>query len=288
MARFDWYQGTVPAQVETVCRALEGVAGLRGAWKPLPTAPHGYAYARRLEDAEGPIARVWWGGMHASPHVVSSGESAPLVAEVLRERFPGHTVSRADVCQDYAEPGAYERLQGIALGVAKERRVKVDTRGDHLLMMRGRTLYLGATSSATRLRIYDKADELREQFARDPVRLAEVPDQLARLEVQVRPHTPDAKAAAAAAEPVALMGSAAWMRELMREVEGLELEPFQAERPWRQSDHERSRWALLAQFGRWLQAEADDLGGWDVLGLQLRDDLAKLALAKQRGAGLTP
>lgn len=278
MARFDWYQGTVPGEVEAICQALQqGAAGFRGAWEPLPTAPHGYAFGRRLVDAEGPCARVWWGGMHQAPHVVSSGESAPLVAGVLRQHFPDHTVSRADVCIDYAEPGAYERLQGITLGIAEARRVKVGTAGDHLLTMRGRTLYLGATSSHTRLRLYDKADELREQFARDPVRLAEVPPQLARLEVQVRPHTPQAKAAAASVEPMALMGSAAWTRELMHQVAGLELEPFEVARPWRQADDDRAYAALLAQYGGLLQRVCADLGTWDMVGRQIGHDLAERA-----------
>lgn len=284
MARFDWYQGTVPGQVDDVCRALEVVAGGRGAWEALAAAPHGYAFGRRLVDADGPVARVWWGGMHKAPHVVSSGEAAPVVAGVLREQFPGHTVSRADVCQDYAEPEAYERLQGIALGIAKERGVKVGTAGDHLLTMRGRTLYLGAVSSHTRLRLYDKADELRAQFARDPVRLAEVPDELARLEVQVRPHTPQAKAAAATVEPMVLMGSAAWTRELMRQVAGLELEPFEARRPWRQADDDRAYASLLGQYGGMLRRVCADLGSWDMVGRQIGYDLAE----RDRVKGLAP
>lgn len=282
MARFDWYQGTVPGDVEGICRALEHAADHGGRWEAQDKAPHGYAYGRRLVDCDGPVARVWWGGMHAQPHVVSSGDSAPIVASLLREHFPAHTVSRADVCQDYAEPGAYERLQGIALGIAEHRGVKVGTAGDHLLTKRGRTLYLGATSSHTRLRLYDKADELREQFARDPVRLAEIPPELARLEVQVRPHTPQAKAQAATVEPMALMGSSAWTRELMRQVAGVELEPFEAAKPWRQADDDRAYAALLAQYGGLLQRVRQDLGSWDMVGRQIGQDLQERAHAKRR------
>lgn len=281
--RFDWYQGTVRAELGPLRGALERVTDGRARWEPLKKAPHGYGQGARLVDVDGPCALLWWGGCHADPHVVSSGEAAPWVAGVLREQFE-HTVSRADVCIDYADPGAFERMQGLALGVARERKVKVGTAGDHLLTMRGRTLYLGATSSHTRLRLYDKADELREQYARDPVRLATVPPELARVEVQVRPQTPKAKAAAAQVEPVVLMGSSAWTRELLRQIEGLDLEPFEAGKPWRQSDDDRAYAALLAQYGGLLGRICADLGSWDMVGRQIGDDLARRADEKRRAA----
>jgi hypothetical protein len=185
------------------------------------------------------------------------------------------------VCIDYVEPGAYDRLQGLALGVAKDRGITVGTAGDHLLTLKGRTCYLGATSSHTRLRLYDKAEELRQKFAADPVRLAGIPAELARLECQVRPQTSAAKAAAALVDPISLMGSAAWMRELMRQVAGLELEPFEAGKVWRQSDDDRAYAALLAQYGGLLKRKASE-SGWECLGLQMRDDLAQREAVRKR------
>lgn len=243
-------------------------------------APQGYGFGRRLMDAEGQVAQIWWGGAHHWPHVVFTGETAQTGADLLRSEFQGHRVSRCDVCTDYAEPGAYDRLQGLALDVAREKRIKVGTAGDHLVTMEGRTLYLGSTASHTRLRLYDKAAELRAKFDKDLHRLLTVPAELARLEFQVRPQTPDAKAAAAVADPVALMGSAAWTRELVRRVDGLDLAPFQAGRAWRQSDDDRAYAALLAQYGGLLGRLAA-VQGWDCLGLQIRDDLAEWDRAKR-------
>jgi hypothetical protein len=271
VARFDWYQATVRAPVDDVHGCL---VGLGGAWEPMRKAPHGYAFGARLVDADGPVAQVWWGGMHAHPHAVISGEAAQPASELLRAQIPDHSVSRADACIDYAEEGAYERLQGLAVGVARERKVKVGTAGDHLVTLQGRTVYLGATSSHTRLRLYDKAAELRVQFASNPVRLATVPAELARLECQVRPQTPEAKRAAATVDPITLMGSASWMRELMRQVAGLDLEPFLAGRVWRQSDDERAYAAVLSQYGGLFRRLAE-VQGWECLGLQIRDDLAE-------------
>jgi hypothetical protein len=280
MARFDWYQGTVRASVPDIRACLSDLA-IGGAWEPMRKAPHGYAFGDRLVDADGPVALLWWGGTHEHPHAVISGEAAQPAAELLRAQMPDHSVSRADACIDYAEAGAYERLQGLAVGVARERKVKVGTAGDHLVTLQGRTVYLGATSSHTRLRLYDKAAELRGKFAADPVRLATVPPELARLECQVRPQTAEAKRAAAVADPISLMGSAAWMRELMRHVAGLDLEPFVAGKVWRQSDDDRAYAAVLAQYGGLFRRMAA-VQGWECIGPQIRDDLSEREQARAR------
>lgn len=279
MARFDWYQATVRAPSEVVQACLSALD--HGAEWVACRPMQGYAFGAALDGHEGPVAKLWWGGVHEHPHAVTSGEHAQAAAELLRAELPDHSVSRADACEDYAEPGAYDRLQALAVGVAKERGIKVGTAGDHLVTLKGRTVYLGATSSHTRLRLYDKAEELRSQFALDPVRLAAVPDNLARLEVQVRPQTREAKRAAASVDPLVLMGSAAWMRELMRQVAGIELHPFDAGRPWRQSDDDRAYSAVLAQYGG-LFTRMAERQGWHALGLQIRDDLAARAEASRR------
>lgn len=274
MARFDWYQATVRTSPGALLEALGGIA-VAARWEDLKRAPFGYDFGQRLVDDDGQVCQVWWGRNHDHPHCVFSGETAPGGADLLRGQFAGeHSVSRADVCIDYAEPGAYDRLQASALVVAEARHVKVGTAGDHLLRKAdGRTVYLGGKGSHTRLRIYDKAAELRAQYDRDLVKLATVPEHLARLEVQVRPQTPVAKAAAAQADPVVLMGSAAWMRALMLEVAGLELEPFQAGRIWRQSDDDRAYMGMLAQYGAMLKRREAAHGSWECVGLQIGADL---------------
>lgn len=283
MSRFDWYQATVQADPGPVMAALEGACNGPATWENMPRAPHGYAFGRRLNDVDGQVGMVWWGGCHELPHVVGTSDSAPRVAQVLRTEWPTtHRVTRADACIDYAEPGSYERLQAIALKVAQEKRIKVGTAGDHLLTKEGRTLYLGAPTSHTRLRLYDKAAELRQRFRWDATKRLTVPDELARLECQVRPQSPMAKVAAAQASPIELMGSSAWMRELMKIVSGLEIEPFQAAQPWRQSDDDRAYAALLAQYGGLLRRVCGDLGSWDLVGRQIGHDLDERAAAKRR------
>lgn len=282
IGRFDWYQATVEDEVRPLLQAVESLAEGAPRWEQMPKAPHGYKFGQRLHDASGQLCMLWWGGCHELPHLVASGDAAHDAAEFLRSAYEGkHRVTRADACIDYADPGAYERLESLALEVAKERQIVVGTAGDHKLRMEGRTLYLGAPTSHTRLRIYEKADELRRKFRWDARRL-EVPDELARLECQVRPATPMAKIAAGYASPIELMGSSAWMRDLMGRVAGLELQPFLAGRPWRQADDDRAYSALLAQYGGMLERRAKDHGSWEMLGRQMCDDLASLPRKRSR------
>lgn len=281
MAAFDWYQATIRAPVDDVLEALAGGAERSGLAHA--KGHHGYAHATVLEERGGGFkATVWHGGSHEYPHVLLTGEAAQPGAELIRAAFPEHFVTRADAREDFADAGAFDRILPELLEVAKGHRVKVDTRGDHLLTLEGRTVYLGAPSSACRQRLYDKAAELRAKFAADPVKLAEVPEHLARLEAQVRPQTLEARRAFATIEPLAVMGSSAWLREVWRRVAGLELEPVQVGKPWRQADDDRAYAYLLAQYGGLLKRVYADLGSWDCVGLQIGSDLAEREKAEKR------
>lgn len=272
MARFDWYQATVRAPVDDVLEAFGSASGRVGLTHG--RGHHGYAHSTILERSDGFKATLWHGGSHEYAHAVLTSESAHPGAEVIRASFPEHFVTRVDVCEDFGDEGAFDRILGEVLTVAKDHRVKVDTRGDHLLTFKGRTVYLGAPSSACRNRLYDKAAELRAKFAADPVKLAQVPEHLARLEAQVRPKTQLARQMFATIEPAAVMGSSAWLRDLWHRVAGLDVEPVHVEKAWRQSNDERAWAYLLAHYGPLLRRVHADLGTWDCVGLQIGADLA--------------
>lgn len=279
MARFDWYQATIPADAGQVIEALKGLS-------EAPTIKHargmhGYAFESILSDSDGPVARVWHGGTHEHPHAVISGEMSQPGAELIRLNFPEHKVSRCDVCEDFAEP-VFDPIMSAMLEAAAAHRVKVDTRGDHLLTKQGRTVYLGSAKSPCRMRLYDKAAELRARFSKDPAKLASVPEHLVRLEAQVRPAGEKAKRAFATIEPVNVMGSAAWQRHVWRLVTGLEVEPVEVRKPWRQADDERAYAYMLAQYGAVLGRMFETHGSWDCVGLQIGHDLAERAEADRR------
>jgi hypothetical protein len=270
---FDWYQATVRRPENDVIEALLdlepglSVSHSRGA--------HGYAHAAVVgSEAEGTVARVWHGGSHPFPHVIVSGEWAQPGVELIRARFEmEHVVSRADVRQDFSDEGAFDVIQPHLVDAAARHRVKVGTAGDHLLTKLGRTVYLGAPSSAVRLRLYDKAAELRAHLAKNPAKLAQVPPHLARLEAQVRPATHEARFFFSTMEPVEMLGCARWMREVWNAVAGLQLTPINVGRGWRQSDDERAYRYLLAQYGGVLRRMRVTHGSWECVGLQLGEDL---------------
>lgn len=283
MAGFDWYQATVREPVDDVLEACTTHG--TGSWLVHRKGMHGYATASEITDHEGSWGRVLHGGSHEYPHVIFSGESAQSGAELIRASFPEHLVTRLDVREDFADEGAFDRMLPVLLQAAERHRVSVDTRGDHLLRQEARTVYLGAPSSAVRLRQYDKAAELRAKFAKDPARLAEVPRHLTRLEAQVRPQHALARRAFASIEPIAVMGSSAWLRDVWAGVVGMELEAVQVGKPWRQADDDRAYVYLLAQYGGLLQRRMEEHGSWAALGQQLGHDLAEVSHAKRRGGG---
>lgn len=277
MAAFDWYQATIPQPVNDVLEVLSGLSERLAISHG--RGMHGYAQTTMLgNDQDGTVARVWHGGTHEYPHAVLSGEWAQPGAELIRASFPLHTVSRLDVREDFSDEGAFDAIQPHLLSAAASHRLKVGTAGDHLLTMKGRTVYLGAASSAVRLRLYDKREEMLAKYGSDCDRqLAakglKIPDHLARLEAQIRPHTKEARAEFASIEPVDALGCSRWMREVWKAVAGLELTPVQVGRGYREADDARAYRYLLAQYGGLLRRMQTELGSWDCLGLQIGHDL---------------
>lgn len=281
MAQFDWYQATVPdVSVDdflAACFELDERVELAHA-KGL----HGYAHTTRVLGPDGELAKVFHGGSHPYLHAQFTSDSAPAGAQLLRCQFPAHLPSRIDACEDFGGEGTFDRFLPSLLSSADRYRVKVDTRGDHLLRKEARTVYLGAKTSAVQLRQYDKASELRSKFQADPARLATVPEHLTRVEAQVRPQTREARQTFATIEPMAVMGSAPWLRDVWQSIAGLGIEPVQVGKKWRQADDDRAYAYLLAQYGALLQRVQGDLGSWSAVGAQIGHDLAERAKAQRK------
>lgn len=280
MLEFDWYQATIPQPVDDLVECLADlhrddlrISHQRGM--------HGYAQTTVLcHEHLGDLARIWHGGTHPHPHAIVSGQWAQPGAELIRTAFPEHTVSRLDVREDFDGEDTYDRMQAQLVDVAARRKVKVSTAGDHLVTMKGRTMYLGSPKADVRMRLYDKAEEMRSKLAAprnaglaEWYRMHGVPDHLTRLEAQIRPHTREAKQAFARIDPVDALGASAWMREVWKQVAGLDLKPVQVGKGYRQSDDERAYRYLLAHYGGVLRRLQADLGSWECVGLQLGEDL---------------
>lgn len=273
MAAFDWYQATVPASVDDVLEACMGLSG--GSWLVHSKGMNGYAHATSIDSPDGLLGKVWHGGTHEKPHALFTGDQAEAGSQCIRASFPEHFVSRADPRMDFIDATAYDRIEAVMADVARSNRVKVGMQGDHKVRMEGRTFELGAPSSAVRERLYEKTAEQKAKFAFDPVRLSAVPEDWVRLEAQIRPQTREAKLRFATIEPVAAMGSSAWLRAVWLGVVGSELAPVQVGKPWRQSDDDRAWSFLLAQYGGLLTRKLQDHGSWACLGEQIGQDLAE-------------
>jgi hypothetical protein len=280
MASFDWYQGTIPNPVDDVLEVLNGLAP--GLVLSHQRGMHGYASTAVLgSEAEGAVAKVWHGGTHEYPHVVLSGHWAQSGGEAIRLAFPIHSVSRLDVREDYSDEGCFDRIVPVMVDASQRHRVSRDCRGDWAVPADARSFYLGSTSSAVRLRLYDKRAEMLSGLASEVDRMEaarslNIPDQLARLEAQIRPEKKEAKARFASIEPVDALGCSRWMREVWKAVAGLDLTPVQVGRGYRRSDDERAYRYLLAHYGGLLRRLHCELGSWDCVGLQLGQDLSVL------------
>lgn len=235
LSRFDWYQATLSKDGQ-----MSGVDLLAHLTDEAPKAVKGrFGYSRgwQMRREGRTLATVLCG--HGKPdHVVVTGEDSPLVAEALRRHAPGHTVSRADVCEDFAGGtdffGATRSLCKNHLGG----RVILTEYVETGLTGQAATLYVGSRESETRVRMYEKGKQ-DTAYAPDTV----------RLEVQVRPGKPDRKAYAAGIEPEAFWGFAKWSRWLIQEV-AAKAAPAAPVRSERVSDLDGAVDAMAVQYGR--------------------------------------
>jgi len=63
------------------------------------------------------------------------------------------------------------------------------------------------------------------------------------------------------------------MREVWKQVAGLDLRPVKVGKGWRQSDDERAYRYLLASYGGVLRRMKETHGSWECVGLQIGEDL---------------
>jgi DNA relaxase NicK len=220
------------------------------------------------------LATVYHGGHNPHPNVKASGgvagrRHADILADILREEFPVHRVSRCDVATDRRGDRLYENAQRVMFSVwegqrALGRRFRDDQQGGSA-PEDGRTYYLGAPSSPVRARVYEKG---KEQLAKtgDPFWLDYL--DLVRLELQVRPQKAF-KSEAAVLEREAFWGCAEWTRQVAQGVLAMSPEPVMLKAP-RVSDHERSLRALTKQYGPTILRHVELLGSWESFSLDLQ------------------
>lgn len=256
--RWDWYQATVETEPDHVIGELLAAFDMAS----LKDCPPNRPYERGVAIVRGDrtLAKCFWGGVNPKPNVLATGEDSVIAAGVLRNGI-AHRVSRADACEDYESPGAWDGIAGMWLETAEEFGVTVTHQGDFYRAEKGRTLYLGAPSSVVRARCYEKGVQLG------------IDRPIVRAEVQCRPKS-HAKDRVSKLEPEEIWGLSRWSRSLGECLTGLEIPRVLAGTLYTPTDTDRARAALLRQYGKHLQVWADEVGSWEELGRMIGSRLA--------------
>lgn len=268
MVRFDAYSATTTEATSSDMLGLLATSAGIGAFHRMQQGKGFHTFGERVgvkDDSGIEWASVMWGGRQGDRVMVEvKGERSPGAVEALRSRFQ-HRCTRVDACADFDAPGAFERLVEVCKAVKAEHRLIGEKQGDwddHPEL--GRTAYYGARSSVARVRLYEKG--LQPEY-----RHLERPN-WARLEVQVRP-SKEAKTAFSKLSPVEVWGASAWTRQLAAQVLEEHIDPHPAGTTYRHTERDAAlRW-MCKQYGAHLVDLAADLGGWDVMGLTLREML---------------
>jgi hypothetical protein len=210
---------------------------------------------------------ISWGG-HQGERLMFEvkGARSPKAVERLRSAFP-HRVTRVDSCADFDAPGSFQRLLGPCTQIKKDHRLRGEKKGDWEDFPEfGRTFHLGAPSSPVQCRLYEKG--LTKEYLH-----LKKPDWV-RLEVQARP-CKEAKQIFSTLSPLEVWGASRWSRELAGLVLEQHVSPHPVGTVYKLSDRERAlRW-MCKQYGAHLVSLAGDLGGFECLGLTLREMIAE-------------
>lgn len=265
MPRFDGYTATLPRPDQAAAARAAGVF-LEAMWRPgdevRPASAKRFESCTEVVDDTGQqVGRVSWGGRR--DHLVmleASGERTPVVVQGVREAYPGHRCTRVDSCEDFESDGVWERLLAAVLGVKAKHGLYGPKAGDWDFPELGRTQYLGAPSSAVRVRLYEKGKE-------PDMRHLQRPD-WCRLEIQVRPQK-EAKTTYSTATAESVWGASPYTRELAERLLQARVEALAAAGGRRLPNRERALRFMCRQYAVAMTGAASDLGGWDVFGLTL-------------------
>jgi hypothetical protein len=206
------------------------------------------------------------------------GQRSPDVAKALREGLaPGaHNVSRADVCEDYCEPGAHLRLVQLVDRAKQDPRVLSEAitprDGD-----RGETVYWGSRKSSLLVRVYEKGKQKENLHLRR--------FDWARLELQCRPSKAEHKRLAATLDPLSLWGFGKWTKNVAEAATGLELERFAP--PQEAPQFDRTTVYIATAFRRHFEEMKSEGMDWECIGREF-EAIWKHSDTIKRGLGQRP
>lgn len=262
---FDWYEATIRSDVSALVVVSSLGARLGVSFEAI-RPQNGYGHGYRLVGLDAGTVAVYGGGTDAmGTHVKATSAAAVLAAEVIRERWPDHRVSRVDVALDFDQPGAWDALEPLVEGIARNggwrgRAMKVSTVGDWPHRedpLAPLTLYCGASSGRLSSRLYRKGVE---QLEKDPNCGASL--HWVRFEWQVRPDSGQ-KAWAARASLLELVGMTPYGAAVARALVAADVAVL--DRPARFASQDPGYW-MAKQYG----TVVDELLALDPLDMAVR------------------
>lgn len=259
--KFDWYQASVPEVRPEVVMETLARSEYYGDWVEARPSK-GYDVGSHFVVGDQVKYRVNHGGQNSEygANITASGGDAPKLAEVLRESFPRHRVSRLDSCEDYHHKDAYAYLRKLGLRIAQECNVQVREIVKPLAESDdGRTLYIGSTTSAVSGRIYEKGKQLG------------VGSEWVRAELQVRPQK-DVKDVASLLSAEQVWGLAKWSRQFASELLSTKIQRVDVQ-IYQPSDDERAYRHMLKQYGKVFARMLATHGSAETVGAQIFHDL---------------
>ena len=184
---FDWYQATLPQEVEPVQVLRWGQ--LFG--EPVPVKPRN-SYDHCHDFGQMMLFHGGESGDFGAHVKISGGDACPAVVESFREQFPEHRPSRVDVFVDFRGEDAYNEVKKILKAASRKfdipsQAIENPLTPDGSWPDRGRTLYLnprqkGKEAPTYMCRLYEKGHQMRA--------LKHIPDaplDWVRLEFEMHP-----------------------------------------------------------------------------------------------------
>jgi hypothetical protein len=262
---FDWYGASVDAGPDETL--AEAVRAFDMASLDSIRATTGFNRAMALKRGDTTLATIMWENLgdptSDACFVQGTGRHAAPVAQWLRTWQPMHRVARADVAEDYRGDGTWEQLSGLMFKVADEYHVKTEHAGDWHRGEDGRSVYVGGRQSVVRAIGYEKG----KQLGSDPTHV--------RVELRVRPGSRDSKYKASQLLPSQFYGASRWSAALATALGNPEVQRLSLGTVYRDEDVDRSRRALLRQYGTILCGISAECGGWSAAGEWIGAQLLK-------------
>jgi DNA relaxase NicK len=270
--KFDYYSATVSDSPENLRGYL--LNNLGGEIEHFSHGKNGYSSGYKINDNGETLATCFFGANGgANPFVFASSTPAIEFSEVLRACYPdNHFVTRADICEDFMQAGGFDSMVKMIIPMARKSGLTVSCVGDWLdpLSLKGRTLYIGSTSSQAMLRIYEKGKHQASMLS-STVGLPDGFLNWFRVEFQIKPIKSN-RIFASKASPDEILGTSKWVKNVSEACLNINV-PIVKTDSWRHSDFEKTTYFMLAQYGKHLSLMAQNLGGFEALGSHIEQRL---------------